>query len=160
MLLTKQMFACSIPDIGGVENMTNARLDSSHVPGRIRRVPIVGWPGLWHWGIEGWRRDVNGQPMMWHSPKGGAVRCTSYAEFSGGQVSEILWTPQTYEQQDSVLQRIRSIEGLPWHLTTANCEQVVRWALEGTPRSEQLETGVLAGLVAGIAILIAVGSQA
>jgi hypothetical protein len=139
--------------------MVNVKLDSSHVPGRIRRIPIVSWPGLWHWGIEGWHRDMNGQPSMWHSPKGGFVRCTSFAEFSCGQPSEILWIPQSYEQQVSVLQRIRSVEGLAWNLTTANCEQVVRWAVEGAPRSEQLETGVLAGLVAGIAILLAVGSQ-
>lgn len=134
--------------------------DFSHVPGRIRRVPIVGWPGLWHWGIEGWRRDVNGQPAMWHSPKGGAVRCTTYAEFSCGQPSEILWTPQTYDQQVSVLQRIKSIEGMPWHLTTANCEQVIRWAVEGTARSEQLESGFLAAMFAGIVILLASARRA
>ena len=131
----------------------NITVDSSHVPGRIRRVPIPEWPGLWHWGIEGWQRDANGQPAMWHSPKGGAVNCTSYADFARGQVSEILWTPETYEQQASVLQRIKSIRGLPWHLTAANCEQVVRWAVEGKPRSEQLEVGFFAAL--GVALLFA-----
>ena len=136
-------------------------LDSSHVPGRIRRVPIAEWPGFWHWGIEGWRRDVNGQPTMWHSPKGGAVRCTTYEDFSRGQVSEILWTPETHEQQVSVLDRIKSIQGLPWHLTAANCEQVVRWAVDGKPRSEQLEhVGLFAGLVAGVLLLFAAGSKA
>ncbi|MHB8502096.1 MAG: hypothetical protein ACYDHE_14290 [Candidatus Acidiferrales bacterium] len=139
---------------------TNVVLDSSHVPGRIRKVPIVGWPGLWHWGIEGWRRDVNGQPSMWHSPKGGEVRRTTYAEFSCGQPSEILWTPQTYEQQLSVLQRIKSIQGLPWNLTTANCEQVVRWAVEGKGRSEQLEVGLFAALCAGLVLYFSVGSKA
>jgi len=139
---------------------TNVVLDSTHVPGRIRRVPIIGWPGLWHWGIEGWQRDVNGQPRMWHSPKGGNVRCTVYAEFSCGQVSEILWAPETYEQQVSVLERIKSIRGLPWHLTAANCEQVVRWAVEGKPRSEQLEAGFLAGLFAAIVLVFAVKSKA
>jgi hypothetical protein len=137
---------------------TNVVLDSSHMPGRIRRVPIVGWPGIWHWGIEGWQRDVNGQPSMWHSPKGGDARSTSYAEFSCGQPSQILWTPQTHEQQLSVLQRIKSIEGLPWNLTTANCEQVVRWAVEGTARSEQLAVGVIAALFMGAVILAAAGS--
>ena len=136
----------------------NVVLDSSHVPGRIRRVRIVGWPGLWHWGIEGWHRDVNGQPRMWHSPKGGEVRSTSYAELSCGEPSEILWTPETYEQQVSVLERIRSLQGLPWNLTTANCEQVVRWALEGRARSKQLET-VFVSLLAGI-LLLAIGSKA
>src|SRR5205814_6105658 len=114
-------------------------LDSSHVPGRIRIIPIPEWPGFYHFGIEGWKRDINGQPTMWHSPKGKAVGCTPYAEFARGQVSEIIWTPETREQQESVLARIKSIQGLPWHLTRANCEQVVRWAVEGEARSRQLE---------------------
>ena len=138
----------------------NFTLDVSHVPGRIRRVPIAEWPGLWHWGIEGWQRDANGQPSVWHSPKGEAVKCSAYVDFARGQVSEILWTPETYEQQVSVLERIKSIRGLPWHLTTANCEQVVRWAVEGKPRSEQLEVGFLAGLFAAIVLALAVKSKA
>jgi hypothetical protein len=126
-----------------------------HVPGRIRRIPIPEWPGLWHWGIEGWNRDINGQPTMWHSPKGGAVCCTSFAEFARGRVSEIRWTPQSLDQGASVIERIASIEGRPWSLTNANCEQVVRWAVEGRFRSEQLEKGLLLGLFATAGILIA-----
>jgi hypothetical protein len=97
---------------------------------------------------------------MWHSIKGSAVRSTNYAKFSGGQLSEILWTPSTYQQQVSVLERIRSIEGLAWNLTTANCEHVVRWAAEGNARSEQVELGVAAGLFAGILLLLAIGTRA
>jgi hypothetical protein len=138
----------------------NIILDSSHVPGRIRRVPIREWPGLWHWGIEGRQRDSNGQPTMWHSPKGGAVGCTPYVDFARSQVSEILWTPETYEQQVSVLERIKSIRGLPWNLTAANCEQVVRWAVQGTPRSVQLEVGLFAALGAGLFFLFAAGRKA
>jgi hypothetical protein len=133
---------------------------SNHVPGRIRRVPIMVWPGFWHWGIEGWKLDQTGQPIMWHSIKGSAVRSTAYAEFSGGQLSEVLWTPSTYQHQVSVLARIRSIQGLPWNLTTANCEHVVRWAVQGNARSQQVEIAVVTGLFAGILILLATGSRA
>jgi len=129
-------------------------LDLSHVPGRIRVVPIPEWPGLWHWGLEDWHKDGPGMPMMWHSPKGGRVSCTAYVDFDrGSQFSRFLWTPETYEQQVSVLQRIESIQGLPWHLTAANCEQVVRWAVEGKPRSMQLEVGFFTAV--GAALLLA-----
>jgi len=70
-------------------------LDVSHVPGRIRLVQSA-IPGVKHWGVDGWHRDANGQPTIWHAQKGDVLRCTSYAEFSAGQASGIMWTPQTY----------------------------------------------------------------
>src|SRR5437016_5651979 len=123
----------------------NIVLDSSHIPGRIRRVQSV-IPGVTHWGVEGWYRDTSGQPTMWHAQKGDVLRCTAYAEFSGNQPSEIVWTPETYPQRVSVIQRLQSIEGLRWNLATANCEQVVRWAVDGTAHSEQLAAGVAIAL--------------
>jgi len=127
--------------------------DASQLAGRIRRVPST-IPGVWHWGVEGWSRDVNGEPTIWHAEKNDVLRCTTYAEFSCGQPSEILWTPQTYEQQVSVIQRLQSIEGLPWNLATANCEQVVRWAVEGRAHSEQLTAGIaIVGVVGLVAFL-------
>lgn len=136
----------------------NTLLDLNHVPGRIRIIPIPEWPGFWHWGIEAWECDEYGEPMMWHSPKGGRVSCTTFAEFARGQASEFVWTPETPDQAISVLDRISSIEGMPWNLTKANCEQVVRWAVEGQARSKQLGN-VLGGafVAAGVLALLAAG---
>jgi hypothetical protein len=160
LLLTKQVFALILPTERQPALNIRSISPANHVPGRIRRVQIVGCPGIWHWAIEGWDLDLAGQPTMWHSMKGSAVCCTNYLGFSAGQLSEILWTPSTYQQQVSVLTRIRSIQGLPWNLTAANCEHVVRWAAEGNARSKQLEAGVAVGLFAGILILLASGSRA
>jgi hypothetical protein len=132
----------------------NIVFDASHIPGRIRRVNS-GILEIRHWGVEGWYRDVNGQPTVWHAQKGDVLRCTSYAEFSGTQQSEIVWTPETYSQRVSVIQRLQSIEGLRWNLATANCEQVVRWAVEGTAHSEQLVAGVAIALFVGATVLFA-----
>ena len=133
----------------------NIVLHTDHVPGRIRRVASTRFPGVMHWGVEDWWPDMNGQPRMWHAQKGDVLRCTSYAEFSSGQPSHIVWTPQTYAQRVSVIQRLQSIEGLPWNLSSANCEQVVRWAVEGRAYSDQLAVGVAIAFFAGAAALLA-----
>jgi hypothetical protein len=72
------------------------RIDDSHVPGRIRRVHSTRFPVVKHWGVEGWLLDENRQPTIWHAQKNDVLRCTSYAEFSFGQPSEIFWTPVDY----------------------------------------------------------------
>jgi hypothetical protein len=128
-------------------------LENRPVAGRIRKVRSTRLPVVWHWGIEDWTSDVYGQPAMWHAQKNDVLRRTSYEEFSSGQPSEIIWTPQTYAQQVSVIGRLQSIEGLRWNLGSANCEQVVRWAVEGRAYSEQLNAGVAIALVGVVALL-------
>jgi hypothetical protein len=91
---------------------------------------------------------------VWHSQKSDTLRCTEYGEFCAGQVCEILWVPANRQQARRVIERLKSKEGLPWHLTQANCEMVVRWAVEDKPRSQQLEVGALAVLTTVIGILI------
>ena len=130
-------------------------LENRPVAGRIRKVRSTRFPGVWHWGIEDWMSDVYGQPRMWHAQKNDVLRSTSYAEFSFGQPSEIVWTPQTYVQQVSVIERLQSIEGLRWNLASANCEQVVRWAVEGKAYSEQLNAGVAIAALVGVVALLA-----
>ena len=126
-----------------------ARIDNSHVPGRIRRVRSNRIPGVWHWGVEGWLLDESGEPTVWHAQKNDILRCTSNIEFSCGQPGEFVWTPRDYEQSAWVIQRLESKEGLRWNLATANCEQIVRWAVEGRAHSDQLAGGILLAFCAG-----------
>jgi hypothetical protein len=128
---------------------------SSILPGSILRVSSLRFPGVKHWGVADWDFDAVGQRAMWHSQKGDVLRLSDYAYFSSGQPAEILWAPETHDQQVWVIERLRSKEGLPWNLATANCEQVVRWAVEGTARSEQLGVGILAAISLGIVLLLA-----
>jgi hypothetical protein len=112
-------------------------------PGTALRVPS-NYPGVMHWGIVGHGHDSDGNPMVWHSQKADALRTTPFLEFSGGKSCEILWVPESGRQARAVIQRLESKVGLAWQLTQANCEMVVRWAIEDNPVSHQLGFGVLA----------------
>ncbi len=128
---------------------------TSFLPGTILTVRSSRFPVIKHFGVVDWQLDDNGQPSMWHSQKSDVLRCTNYLYFSSGQPCEVLWIPQSREQQTYVIERLRSKTGLPWNLAQANCEQVVRWALEGRPRSKQLEVGfamTLFALLVGLVV--------
>ena len=126
--------------------------DGSHIPGRIWVVQSPHFPYAWHWGIEDWNLDSSGRPMMWHAQKNDIMRCTTNAEFFDGLLGEIKWTPASREQAAWVIERLQSIEGTPWNLVTANCEQMIRWAVEGRAHSEQLAVAVVASLVGALAL--------
>lgn len=114
--------------------------------------------GVMHWGIVGYGHDSQGNPFVWHSQKADSLRATPFLEFSGGQSPQIQWIPQNDPQARRVIQKLSSKEGLPWHLTKANCEMVVRWAIEDKPISHQLVFGaVLAVAVAAVVVATASG---
>jgi hypothetical protein len=71
------------------------------------------------------------------------------AEFSEGENLEFMWVPQTTEQQNPMLQRMHSLEGKPYDLFVANCEQIVNWALTGESFSGQLR---FAAVVLGLGV--------
>lgn len=121
-------------------------------PGTVLRVPSARFPAVMHWGVVGYGQDPMGAPYVWHSQKLDVLRCTSFEEFSGGQACEILWVPANPQQASCIIERLQSQEGLPWHLTKANCEMVVRWAVENKPVSNQLAVGALCaiGVVAAL----------
>ncbi len=123
-------------------------------PGTVLRVRSVQFPLVMHWGAVGYGRDAQGYPRVWHSQKSDTLRCTDFEEFSACQSCEILWVPENAQLAHRVIERLKSKEGLRWHLTQANCEMVVRWAVEGEAVSRQLGFGTLAvlGIVAFVAI--------
>jgi len=126
-------------------------------PGTILTVRSTQLPLVKHWGVVAYGRDQQGQPRIWHSQKSDVLRCTDFEQFSARQACEIVWTPQNAEQAHQVLQRLESKQGLRWHLTQANCEMVVRWAVEGRAVSHQLGFGTL--VAAGIVIAVAVAAS-
>ena len=123
-------------------------------PGTVLRV-TSDFLGVMHWGVVGYGYDSQGAPLVWHSQKSDALRATSFLEFSGGNPCEILWVPQNDRQARLVIQRLESKAGLPWHLTEANCEMVVRWAVEDKAVSHQLAFGAVAAfaIVAVVALV-------
>jgi hypothetical protein len=122
-------------------------------PGTVLTVSSTGFPLIRHWGVVGYGRDSQGYPRVWHSQKSDTLRCTDFEVFSAGQQCSVEGVLDSW-QANRAISRLQSKEGLPWHLTQANCEMVVRWAVEDTPRSQQLEVGALAVLatVVGIAV--------
>ncbi len=116
------------------------------VPATVLTVRSTIFPLVMHWGVVGFERDSRDCPCVWHSQKSDILRRTTFEEFSSGQPCNLEWVPETSEQADYVIDRLQSKEGLPWHLTQANCEMVVRWAVEDKPVSRQLAFGVLCAL--------------
>jgi len=108
-----------------------------------------------HWGMVGYGRDYEGLPFVWHSQKSDTLRCTSYHEFCAGQPCDIMWIPTNRQQAHRVIERLTSKEGLPWHLTQANCEMVIRWAIEDKAVSHQLGYGALAAIAVVAVVMIA-----
>jgi hypothetical protein len=127
------------------------------MPGTVLRVRSLQLPMVMHWGVVGYGRDDQGYPVVWHSQKSDTLRCTPFEEFSAGQSCEILWVPDDDEQAHRVIQRLESEEGLRWHLTQANCEMVVRWAVEGRAVSDQLGAGLVG--VLGIVVVVALAAR-
>lgn len=126
-------------------------------PGTVLRVRSVQFPVVMHWGVVGYGGDAQGCPRVWHSQKSDTLRCTEFEKFSAGQSCEILWVPENAQLAHRVIERLKSKEGLRWHLTQANCEMVVRWAVEGKAVSHQLGFGTLA--VLGIVVVVAIAAS-
>ena len=118
------------------------------VPGSVARFKSKRYGYLlYHWGVIDWPEPFSGEHRAIHSEKGSVVRTTSLAEFSEGENLAIMWVPQTAEQQNLMLQRMHSLEGKPYDLFVANCEQIVNWALTGESFSGQLRyAAVVLGL--------------
>ena len=106
---------------------------------------------FWHKGMVDWPDSLTGEQQVIHSDKGNFVRTTSLSEFAAGEMVHILWVPQTWDQQNSALQRMHSLDGKPYDLFVANCEHVVNWAVTGKSYSEQL--GLAAVLAAGLTVV-------
>ena len=70
---------------------------------------------FWHKGMVDWPDPLTGEQQVIHSDKGNFVRTTSLTEFAVGEMVHILWVPQTWEQQNSALQRMHSLDGKPYH---------------------------------------------
>jgi hypothetical protein len=135
--------------------MNQAPIESL-VPGTVLKVQSTRFSAVMHWGVVGYGKDISGYPLIWHSQKSDTLRCTEFLEFSAGQVCEIVWVPVNAWQASNVITRLQSKEGLPWHLTKANCEMVVRWAVEDRAVSDQLAVGSLA--VVAVVVLAALSA--
>jgi hypothetical protein len=100
-----------------------------------------------HRGIRGRRNPLTGQQPILHSPKNGVVGPTSDWGFAQGRPIISVAVPPNPALGEATVQRMESIQGLPWTLTRANCQHTTNWAAFGQARSDQLEALVGAGIL-------------
>jgi hypothetical protein len=71
-----------------------------------------------------------------------------------GKPVQAYWIPQMFQEGEAAIQRIQSLIGYPYDLIEANCEHVIRWAVTGEWRSDQISM-VKVGLLAAGAVALA-----
>ena len=89
-----------------------------------------------------------------HSMPDSGVTRASLNQAIGMKPVSVYWTPQTPEDGEAAIFRMWELIGRPYHLTQANCEHVIRWAITGEWKSDQVSAVGIGLLVAG-AIAIA-----
>ena len=90
-----------------------------------------------------------------HNMPGIGVAWTPLDQVTGTKSVEVSWEPQTPEQGLAAIMRMRSLIGMPYHLFEANCEHVIRWAVTGEWRSEQVSTLGMGLFVAAVVAAVA-----
>jgi hypothetical protein len=136
-------------------------IPQSAMPGSVVKVRSKRYAGLlYHWGSMEEPDSFTGEPRVRHSEKGSCVRTTSLQEFAEGGQIEVVWVPQTWSQQQLMLQRMRSLDGKPYDLFVANCEHAVTWALTGESRSPQLALGLFIAAGLGLAVFLGASQSA
>jgi len=71
-----------------------------------------------------------------------------------GKHVQAYWIPQTFQDGEAAILRMQSLLGYPYDLIEANCEHVIRWAMTGQWKSNQVSM-VRAGLLAAGAVAVA-----
>jgi hypothetical protein len=71
-----------------------------------------------------------------------------------GKRVQTYWMPRTLPEGEAAILRMQSLLGYPYDLIEANCEHVIRWAVTGQWRSDQVSM-VKVGLLAAGAVALA-----
>lgn len=130
-------------------------MNLNHVPSSIRMVPGTWvkakspWPLVDHSGILGLSLP-DGTPTVVHSTTGG-VQVTTFNEFATGRPVELVWSPNSLEQQNAALSRAYSRVGWPFDLLRGNCEHFASWVVNGFEESPQLRSYTVGATLLGLA---------
>jgi hypothetical protein len=90
-----------------------------------------------------------------HNMPGSGVTFARLADVISGKPIRVFWRPRTQEEALAAIQRMQSLVGHPYHLIEANCEHVIRWAVTGEWRSQQVSAVKAGLLVASTAAIVA-----
>jgi hypothetical protein len=76
-------------------------------------------------------------------------------EVIGFKPVKVYWQPQTPEQSEAAVLRMQRLVGHPYDLAQANCEHVIRWAITGEWKSQQVSNVAAGVLIAGAFAVLA-----
>jgi hypothetical protein len=111
-------------------------------------------PPFLHFVMVDFKDFHSGAEMAIHNmPEVGVARAR-LDDVIGGKHVTMRWMPSTREDGESAILRMQSLVGRRYDLVEANCEHVIRWAVTGEWKSEQVET-VQIGLVIAAAVAMA-----
>jgi Lecithin retinol acyltransferase len=96
----------------------------------------------------------SGVEMAIHNMPGIGVARAPLDDVINGKRVTVRWTPPTHEDGKSAILRMQSLVGGRYDLIEANCEHIIRWAVTGEWKSEQVAT-VQVGLVIAAAVAMA-----
>lgn len=126
-------------------------------PGTVLRIQS-DVPLVFHFAMVEFLNLHSGLESAIHNTPDTGVAWAFLDEVAGTRPVEVYWEPQTPEQGIAAIMRMRSLIGMPYDLIEANCEHVMRWAVTGEWRSEQVCVVKAALLVAG-AVAVAAALQ-
>jgi hypothetical protein len=96
----------------------------------------------------------NSEQMAIHSMPGTGVTKASFGDLIAGKAVKVYSRPRSHQDGSMAVLRMQSLIGHSYDLIESNCEHVIRWAITGEWRSDQVSV-VRTGLVFAGAVALA-----
>ena len=122
--------------------------DRRWMPGTVLMIPS-DVPPFFHFVMVEFIDFHTGVEWAIHNMPGIGVARAPLDDVIGGKRLRVWWSPRTAEEGEAAVMRMQSLIGYPYDLIEANCEHVIRWAVTGEWRSEQVSVVKAGVLVAG-----------
>src|ERR1700722_9722968 len=122
------------------------------IPGTVLMIPSDVPPFVHYVMVEFVDFHDGVEHSIHNMPNIGVVRAPLDNVISGKAV-RVFWKPRTSSEGRAAVERMQSLIGHPYDLIEANCEHVIRWAVTGQWKSEQV-TAVRTGLAIAGAVAI------
>jgi hypothetical protein len=123
------------------------------VTGTVQAIPS-DVPPFVHFVMVEWTDFHSGVEMAIHYTPVVGVACVALDDVITGKLVTVRWTPRTQDEAEAAIHRMQSPIGHPYDLIEANCEHVIRWAVTGEWKSDQVAF-IRAGLLVAGAVAIA-----
>ena len=127
--------------------------DRRWMPGTVLAIPS-DVPFIFHFVMVEFIDFLTGVEWAIHSMPGVGVTRVPLDDLIAGKTANVSSTPNTAEEGEEAVLQMQRLIGHPYDLIEANCEHVIRWAVTGEWKSDQLSM-VKVGLLAAGAVALA-----